>query len=73
MIPQQLDILAYRTLGNLFVNNTKNPDSENLLNNMSKDALTVKNPRLMYIDQKHPYNILIHLSKKAPFNMCQWT
>jgi len=73
MIPLQLDTLAYRTLGNSFVNNTKDPDSENLWNNTSKDVLAVKNPRPMYIDQKHPYNVLIHLLKKAPFNTYRWT
>jgi len=73
MIPLQLDILASLILGNSFANNTKDPDSENLWNNTSKDALAAKNPRLTYIDRKHRYNILIHLLKKAPFNMYQWT
>jgi len=73
MIPQQPDILAYRTLGNSFANNTKDPDSENLWNNTSKDALAVKNPKPTYIDQKHPYNILIHLLKKGLSNTYRWT
>jgi len=47
----------------------KDPDSENLWNNTSKDVLVAKNPKPMYTDQKHPYNVLIHLSKKAHFNM----
>jgi len=64
----QPDILAYLTLGNSFMNNTKDPDSENLWNNMSKDVPAAKNPKLTYIDQKHCYNILIHLLKKALFN-----
>jgi len=69
MIPLQLDTQASLTLGNSFANNMKAPDSENSLNNMSKDVLAAKNPRLMYINQKHRYNVLIHLLKKAPFNM----
>jgi len=69
MIPLQPDTLAYPTLGNSFANNTKDPDLENLWNNMSKDVPAAKSPKLMYIDQKHPYNVLIHLLKKAPFNM----
>jgi len=51
----------------------KDPDLENLWNNTSKDVLVVKNPKPMYIDQKHLYNVSIHLLKKAPFNMYRWT
>jgi len=73
MIPLQPDILAYRTLGNLSENNMKDPDSENLWSNTSKDVPVVKNLKPTYTDQKHPYNILIHLSKKAHFNTYRWT
>jgi len=73
MIPLQLDILVSLILGNLFANNTKALDSENLWSNMSRDALAAKNPKLMYINQKHLYNVLIHLLKKAPSNTYRWT
>jgi len=73
MIPLQLDIPVFLTLGNLFVNNTKDLDLENLSSNTSKDALAAKNPKLTYINQKHPYNVLIHLLKKAHSNTYQWT
>jgi len=73
MILLQQDILAFQTLGNSYANNMKAPDSENLWNNMSKDAHTVKNPKPMYIDQKHPYNVLIHQLKKTLSNTCLWT
>jgi len=68
MIPLQLDTLAYQTLGNWSENNTRDPDLENLWSNTLKGMPVVKNPKPTYTNQKHPYNILIHLSKKAHFN-----